>query len=70
MSKKFQKVVVIVMLIMRDRNRLAKTDALTGLYNRYGLSEEMNRIYDRKELPLLFAIMDTIYQTEVGCNGC
>lgn len=51
-------VVVIVMLIMRDRNRLAKTDALTGLYNRYGLSEEMNRIYDRKELPLLFAIMD------------
>lgn len=48
----------IVMLIMRDRNRLAKTDALTGLYNRYGLSEEMNRIYDRKELPLLFAIMD------------
>ena len=46
------------MLIMRDRNRLAKTDALTGLYNRYGLSEEMNRIYDRKELPLLFAIMD------------
>lgn len=48
----------IVMLIMRDRNRLAKTDALTGLYNRYGLSEELNRIYDRKELPLLFAIMD------------
>ncbi|WP_343088050.1 hypothetical protein [Roseburia faecis] len=28
---------------MRDRDRLAKTDALTGLYNRYGLVEEMQR---------------------------
>lgn len=51
-------IVVVVLLIMRDRNRLAKTDALTGLYNRYGLAEEMNRIYEKKELPLLFAIMD------------
>ena len=54
----FVVVVVIVVLIMKDRERLAKTDALTGLNNRYGLREEMNRIYEKKELPVLFAIMD------------
>lgn len=54
----FAIVVCAVILITRDRARLAKTDALTGLNNRYGLREEVTRIYDKKEFPILFAIMD------------
>lgn len=54
----FAIVVLVVVLVTRDRARLAKTDALTGLNNRYGLRDAMERIYEKKHFPLLFAIMD------------
>lgn len=51
-------VVLGVILIMRDRDKIAKTDALTDLNNRYGIRDEIHHIYEKKLFPLAFAIID------------
>lgn len=51
-------IMILIWAFMRDRARIAKTDALTGLNNRYGLREQMNRVYEMKLFPITFSILD------------
>lgn len=54
----FMIIVVVITIIMRDRARIAKTDALTGISNRYGIHDRMDQVYEKKKTPVVFAIMD------------
>lgn len=51
-------IVLGVIFIMRDRDKIAKTDALTGMNNRYGIRDDIHRVYEKKLFPLAFAILD------------
>ncbi len=54
----FVVIVGVIMAVTRDRARIAKTDALTGISNRYGIQDQMNQVYEKKKYPVVFAIMD------------
>lgn len=51
-------IIILVVLLARQRSKIAKIDALTGLYNRYGIRERMKVIYDKKHFPMVVSILD------------
>ena len=54
----FAIIIVLVVMIARQRAKIAKIDALTGLYNRYGIRDRMKVLYDKKNFPMVVSILD------------
>lgn len=51
-------IIILVVLLARQRSKIAKIDALTGLYNRYGIRDRMKVLYDKKHFPMVVSILD------------
>ena len=54
----FAIIIILVVLLARQRSKIAKIDALTGLYNRYGIRDRMKVLYDKKHFPMVVSILD------------
>lgn len=40
-------IIAVIVIFARQRAKIAKVDALTGLYNRYGIRDYMKRLYEK-----------------------
>lgn len=54
----FALIILAVVYMARQRARIAKIDALSGLYNRYGIRDSMRVLYEKKHFPMVIAILD------------
>lgn len=54
----FALIIAVIVIFARQRAKIAKIDALTGLYNRFGIRDYMNRLYEKKIFPLVVSILD------------
>ena len=43
----FALIIAVIVIFARQRAKIAKVDALTGLYNRYGIRDYMKRLYEK-----------------------
>ena len=51
-------ILILIVIMARQRAKMARMDALTGLYNRYGIRWRMKQFYDKKHFPMIFSILD------------
>lgn len=54
----FAVIILAVVILARQRAKMARIDALTGIYNRYGIQKSMKQLYEKKHFPILFSILD------------
>lgn len=58
LSAFFAVIIIMVVILARQRAKMAKLDALTGLYNRYGIREHMTQLWEKKRYPMVISILD------------
>lgn len=51
-------ILILIVIMARQRAKMVRMDALTGLYNRYGIRWRMKQFYDKKHFPMIFSILD------------
>lgn len=51
-------IILFIVIMTRQRSKIAKIDALTGLNNRYGIREHIEKVYDKNHFPIIIAILD------------
>lgn len=54
----FAIIIIMVVILARQRAKMAKLDALTGLYNRYGIREHMTQLWEKRHYPMIVSILD------------
>lgn len=54
----FAIIIAVIVIFARQRAKIAKVDALTGLYNRYGIRDYMKRLYEKNNFPMVVSILD------------
>ena len=54
----FAVIIAVIVIFARQRAKIAKVDALTGLYNRYGIRDYMKRLYEKSNFPMVVSILD------------
>ena len=58
LSAFFVIIIIMVVILARQRADMAKHDALTGLYNRYGIREYLTQLWEKKHYPIVVSILD------------
>lgn len=58
LSAFFVIIIIMVVILARQRADMAKHDALTGLYNRYGIREYLSQLWEKKHYPIVVSILD------------
>lgn len=54
----FAIIIILVVIVARQRSKIARIDALTGLHNRYGIRKNMKQLCDKKHYPMVVSILD------------
>lgn len=54
----FAIIIIFVVIMARQRSKMARMDALTGLHNRYGIRKNMKQLCDKKHYPMVVSILD------------